>query len=415
MSTAPSTLRILLSRRMLVQLLNGFSSGLPLLLTGSTLQAWLKDDGVDLGSIGLFALVGLPYVFKFLWAPLLDHLVPRFLGRRRGWMLIWQLALVGAILGLGLTNPAASPWIVGVVALLVAFASANQDIVLDAYRCEAISVTEMGLGSAIFVNGYRLAMLAAGAGSLALADHVPWRVVYAVMAALMSVGVLTTLFAPEPKLEHAPPPTLRAAVVEPLRDLWRRDGIVMALAFVVLYKIGDQMAAAMVTPFVLDIGFSKTDLATIAKVVGMAATIGGGLAGGMIMLRVGLMRALWVFGLLQATSILTFALLAEVGKVHLMLALAVGLENGASGMGTSAFVAYMASLTNRHVTATQYALVTSLMGVPRVLIAAPTGYLAATTGWTGFFVVCAVAAIPGMLLLSRLSPSAQPRSELATA
>jgi MFS transporter, PAT family, beta-lactamase induction signal transducer AmpG len=404
MTPGKSTLRVLLSVRMLLMLLFGFSSGLPLLLTGSTLQAWLMDEKVPLPTIGLFALVGMPYALKFLWSPVLDYVVPPFLGRRRGWILVIQLALVLVLAGLGFLHPARAAWVVAAVAFAVTFVSASQDIVLDAYRRELLVDDELGLGSSLFVNGYRLSMLVAGAFALFLADRMPWRAVYLLMAACMALCTVVTLLAPEPSVDVPPPRTLREAVVEPFIDFFDRRGAWLILAFVVFYKIGDQMASSMTTPFVLELGLSKTELAAIAKVFGMGATLGGALVGGIFMLRLGIHRALWVFGVAQATAILAFAVLAHVGRIYAVVALAVALENFTAGMGTSAFVAYMASLTNKRFTATQYALITSLMGIPRVLAGAPTGYLARELGWTSYFVFCALAAIPGLLLLSRVAP-----------
>jgi len=389
---------------MLLALLFGFSSGLPLLLTGSTLQAWLKDEGVSLEAIGLLSLAGLPYALKFLWAPLFDHVVPPFLGRRRGWTLPIQLVLALAIASLGLVHPARQAWLVAPVALCVTFVSASQDVVLDAYRRESFVDEELGLGSSLFVNGYRLAMLVSGALALFLADRLPWRAVYFLMAACMVACVLVTLLAPEPRVDLAPPKTLREAVVEPFVDFFARPGAQLVLAFILLYKLGDQMAASMTTPFVLELGLTKTELGAIAKVFGMASTVGGGLLGGLLMLRLGVHRGLWLFGVAQALAILCFAALAEVGKVYALVALAIALENFTAGMGTSAFVAYMASLTNRRFSATQYALVTGLMGVPRVLVAAPTGIVARHVGWTNFYLLCAVSAVPGLLLLTRVAP-----------
>ncbi len=389
---------------MLVQLGTGFSSGLPLLLTGGTLQAWMVDEEVALGEIGLFALVGLPYTLKFLWAPIFDRYVPPWLGRRRGWMLVVQTMLLGAIALLGTAEPARAPWVVALLALAVTFSSASQDIVLDAYRREILPEAELGLGSSIFVNGYRGAMLVSGALALFLADHLPWAWVYWLMATAMAVGLVTTLLCREPEVEARPPHSLREAVVGPFVEFFARKGAWYVLAFVLLYKIGDQMAAAMTTPFVLALGFTKTDVATVAKVFGMASTIAGGLVGGLLMVRLGIQRALWIFGVLQATSILGFALLAEVGKVWWLLATMVSWEALTMGMGSSAYVAYMASQTNQRFTATQYALLTSIMGVPRVLVAAPTGFLAAAFGWSSYFVFCALCAIPGMLLLLKIAP-----------
>jgi MFS transporter, PAT family, beta-lactamase induction signal transducer AmpG len=404
MAARPSVLRVVFSRRMLVQLLLGFSSGLPLLLTGSTLQAWLKDERVDLGAIGLFTLVGLPYTLKFLWSPLFDRFVPGFLGRRRGWMLVAQLAVAGAIAVLGLSSPAVSLPVVVILALAVTLTSASQDIVLDAYRREALEDAELGFGTSVFVSGYRLAMLTSGALALALADRFPWRAVYFLMAGFMAVGVVATLLCREPDIGVLPPRTLREAVVEPFLDFFRRRGAWMVLAFIVLYKIGDQMASAMTTPFVLELGFSKTELAAVVKLFGLVSMIVGGLVGGIVMLKVGIRRSLWAFGFLQAASVLAFAALAQAGRIYGMLAGAVSLENFSFGMGASAYSAYMASQTSKRFTATQFALLSSLTGVPRVLAAAPTGFLAKALGWTGFFAFCAAAAIPGLVLLFWIAP-----------
>ena len=413
MSSRPSVLRAVFSRRMLVQLLAGFSSGLPLLLTGSTLQAWLRDEQVDLGAIGLFALVGLPYTLKFVWSPLFDRFVPPFLGRRRGWMLPVQIAVAVAIAALGLSNPAVSPAGVAILALVVTFTSASQDTLLDAYRRETLAENELGFGTSVFVGGYRAAMLVSGALALALADRIPWRAVYLLMAGCMAVGIAMTLLCREPEMEAPPPRTLREAVVEPFLDFFRRREAWLILAFILFYKIGDQMASAMTTPFVLEMGFSKTELAAVVKLFGLASMIGGGLVGGIVMLKLGIGRSLWAFGILQALSILAFAALAQAGREYALLAGAVSLENFSFGMGTSAYAAYIASQTNKRFTATQYALFSSLTGIPRVLAAAPTGYLAQALGWTGYFGFCAAAAIPGLVLLFWVAPwrgeSGQPR------
>ncbi len=389
---------------MLVLLFQGFSSVLPLLLTGSTLQAWLKDSRVDLGAIGLFALVGLPYTLKFLWSPLFDRFVPPFLGRRRGWMLCAQIAVAAAIAALGLGSPEERPWAVALLALVVTFTSASQDIVLDAYRRESLAEEELGPGSGIFVNGYRLAMLVSGALALALADLIPWRAVYLLMAAFMTVGAATTLLCREPEMDAPPPRTLREAVVEPFVEFFRRKGAWLILAFILLYKIGDQMASAMTTPFFLELGFSKTDIAAVVKAIGMASMIAGGFAGAYVMLKVGIRRSLWAFGFLQAASILAFAGLAQAGKVYGMLAAAVALENLSFGMGGAAYAGYLAAQTDRRFTATQYALFSSLFGVPRVLASAPAGFVAEWLGWTGYFVFCAAAAVPGLVLLRWIAP-----------
>lgn len=391
--------RAALSWRMLVAAFMGFASGLPLLLTGSVLQAWMNEEGVDLGTIGLFALVGLPYTLKFLWAPLMDRFTPNGLGRRRGWLLIFQLLLIASLLVLSLAQPAIDPWWLAVAALLVTFFSASQDIVIDAYRREALADDEQGLGASLYVNGYRVGMLLASGGGLILADHMSFSQVYQLMAAFMFVGVATTLFAPEPAPAEGVPSTLREAVVQPFIEYFLRRDAVLILAFILLYKIGDTMASHMTTPFYLDLGFSKTEIGTVVKLFGFWATIAGGLIGGVLIMRLGIFRALWVFGILQGVSTAGFAVLAQMGASLSGLAAVITFENLSGGMGTAAYIAYMASLTNKKFTATQYALLSSLMGVPRVIAAAPTGYLADSLGWAPFFIGCALIAVPGLLLL----------------
>ena len=386
---------------MLVALLMGFSSGLPLLLTGSVLQAWMTDEGVDLGTIGLFALVGLPYTLKFLWAPLTDRYCFPFFGRRRGWLITIQLALVLSIAGLGWTQPAQTPFTVAVVAWLLAFFSASQDIVIDAYRRESLADNELGLGSALYVNGYRIGMLLASGGGLIMADLIGFSMVYQFMALIMLVGILTTLFAPEPEIAAGTPATLQDAVVQPFVDYFRRHHALLILLFILLYKVGDTMASHMTIPFYLDIGFSKTEIGAVVKLFGFWATIIGSIIGGIVILRTGIYRALWGFGILQALSTAGFAVLAQVGYSLPWLAGVIAFENLSAGMGTAAFVAFMASLTNKQFTATQYALLSSLMGIPRVIVAAPTGYFADWMGWTVFFTLCALIAIPGLILLTR--------------
>ncbi len=395
------TARVVFSGRMLVALLMGFSSGLPLLLTGSVLQAWMTEEGVDLGTIGLFALVGLPYTLKFLWAPLVDRFAIPLLGRRRGWLLLTQLCLMLAIAGLGWTHPAQSAWPVALAAVLVTFFSASQDIVIDAYRREALVDRELGLGASLYVNGYRIGMLLASGGGLILADFMPFPQVFQLMALVMLVGIGTTLFAPEPEAAQGLPTTLREAVVHPFLDYFRRHHAWLILLFILLFKVGDTMASHMTIPFYLDLGFSKTEIGAVVKMFGFSAILAGGLVGGVVMLRIGIYRALWSFGILQAVSTAGFALLAVSGDSLPLLTAVIAFENFSGGMGTAAFVAFMASLTNRRFTATQYALLSSLMGIPRVIVAAPTGYMAEGLGWVGFFVFCTLVAIPGLLLLTR--------------
>ena len=389
---------------MLVALLMGFSCGLPLLLTISVLQAWMKEEGIDLTVIGMMALVGLPYTLKFLWAPFLDRFTLPFLGRRRGWLLVAQFALIFSIAGLGFTDPGKNPWIVAFAAFLVTFFSASQDIVVDAYRREDLPDQELGLGSSLYVNGYRVGMLLASGGGLIMADYIPFSMVYLIMAACILPGVLTTLLAPEPTITHGIPRTIREAVVDPLVEYFKRRGALWILAFILLYKIGDTMASAMTIPFYLDIGFSKTEIGAIVKLFGFWAVIAGTLIGGVLMLRLGINRSLWIFGFLQAISTACFAILARIGHSVSVLSGVIAFENLSSGMGTAAYMAFMASITNKRFTATQYALLTSLMGVPRVLASAPTGFLAKNMGWVSFFIACTLIAIPGMLLLLKFAP-----------
>jgi len=407
------TLLAMLSQRMLIALLMGFASGLPLLLTGSVLQAWLKEGGINLTDIGLFALVGLPYTLKFLWAPLFDRYVLP-LGRRRGWLIVMQLALAAALCALSLAQPTPNHlWWIAVASLIVAFFSASQDIVIDAYRRESMSDDELGLGSALYVNGYRIGMLLAGGGGLIIADHTSFAFMYQFMAACMAACVIVTVCAPEPLLVKGKPTTLTEAFVLPLRDYIEREGAWLALAFILLYKIGDTMASSMTTPFYLELGYSKTEIGAVVKLFGFWATIAGGTIGGILIMRIGMRRALWAFGIGQMLSTLGFVALVYIGHDNVALAVVIAIENFTGGLGTAAFVGFMGALTNRRFTATQYALLSSLMGVPRVLLSAPTGWLAVTLGWPVFFVLCTLIAIPGLLLIrsvTRLSETsaAQP-------
>lgn len=388
---------------MLVSFLMGFSSGLPLLLTITVLQAWMKEEGVDLTVIGFMSLVGLPYTLKFLWAPFMDRFTLPFLGRRRGWLLTAQAAMICSTILLGISDPK-NPWMIAVAAFLVTFFSASQDIVVDAYRREDLADNELGLGSSLYVNGYRVGMLLASGGGLIMADHISFSAVYLIMAACMLAGVVTTLLTPEPIILIETPRSLKEAVFNPLTEYFSRQGAWLILAFILLYKIGDTMASAMTTPFYLDIGFSKTEIGTVVKLFGFWATIIGSLLGGVIMLGLGIYRSLWIFGFFQAISTAGFALLANIGYSVPALAGVIAFENLSGGMGTAAYVAFMGSITNRKFTATQYALLSSLMGIPRVLASAPTGYLAKNLGWTNFFIICTLIAIPGMLLLLKLAP-----------
>jgi PAT family beta-lactamase induction signal transducer AmpG len=403
---------------MFIVFMMGFSSGLPLLLTGSTLQAWCKESGMDLTQIGLFALVGIPYTLKFLWSPVLDWIVPPFLGRRRGWLLISQIGLVAALVGLAMSDPHQGSVTIAAFALLVAFLSATQDIGIDAYQLEILPTESYGLGNQIYILGYRLGMLLAGGGSLILADMASWKIVYLIMAAAMGVGVITTLFAPEPKMRAAPPKSMKEAVVDPLKDFFSPKGSLQGkafwvLGFFLLYKIGGDMATALTTPYYLELGFTKTQIGTVVKVFGLWATITGGIIGGAAVMYMGIRRSLWVFGIIQGLANLSFAWLghfvASTGSASVAaLATAVSIENLAAGLGTAAYATYMGSLVNKRFTATQYALLSSLMGMTRVFGAAPTGWLASHMGWSLFFVFCSVASIPGLLVLMKIDPVSEP-------
>ncbi|MBL0732494.1 MAG: AmpG family muropeptide MFS transporter [Desulfosarcina sp.] len=389
---------------MLVTLIMGFASGLPLLLTMSVLQAWMKEKNLDLSVIGLITLVQIPYTWKFLWAPFLDRFIPPFLGRRRGWLFLIQIALICAIAGLGFTDPVHHFRMMTFTALLISFLSASQDIVIDAYRREDLPDKELGLGSSLYIYGYRMGTLLASGGGLILADHIPFAYVYLIMAACMLPCIFTTLFAPEPAMPENTPKTLREAVIAPLMEYFRRRGALLILAFILLYKIGDTMASAMTIPFYLDMGFSKTEIGTVVKLFGTWAVIVGAITGGFLMLRLGINRSLWIFGFLQAISTGCFALLVKTGPSIVALSFVISFENLSSGMGTAAFVAFMASVTDKRFTATQYALLSSLMAFPRVMASAPTGFMVQSAGWENFFIICMLAATPGMLLLPKIVP-----------
>jgi MFS transporter, PAT family, beta-lactamase induction signal transducer AmpG len=400
-------LEVFRSRRLAVILGLGFSSGLPLALTGGTLQAWMTVEGVDLSTIGIFTLVGLPYVWKFLWAPAMDRFVPPFLGRRRGWLVLTQLALAAGIAAMAFLSPSdlvAIAWL----ALFVAFASASQDIVVDAYRTDVVSREERGLAGALGVVGYRLAMLVSGALALVLvagSGWIPalgWRNTYLLMAVLMAVGVLAAFWGEEPSAAPAAPRTLREAVIEPLREFFSRPRAAWILVLLVLYKLGDAFAGSLTTAFLLrGAGFSLDDVGYVNKAVGLASTIVGVLFGGTLMVRLGLYRALLGFGALQAGSILTFMWLALAGKSYPIMVFAVGFENIAWGMGTAAFVALLMALCDHRFTATQYALLSALASFGRVYVGPAAGYatdpkyLGLT--WATFFFLAFVVALPGLV------------------
>ncbi|MCX7098498.1 MAG: AmpG family muropeptide MFS transporter [Methylococcales bacterium] len=406
MADSPHIRQVLLNKHMLICICTGFSSGLPLYILIALLPAWLRSEGVDLKVIGLFALIQLPFTWKFLWSPLFDRYSPP-LGRRRGWLFISQMALMLSIPLFGLLHPTQNLWFIAYLALVVAFFSASQDIVLDAYRRELLLDAELGIGNAIHVNAYKIAGLIPGSLSLILADHLPWQQVFLLTALFMLPGLCMTLLVSEPALKPGAPKTLRAAVVEPFQEFINRNGVKSAclvLAFIFFYKLGDSMATALATPFYLDMGFSKTEIGLIAKNAGLWPSVIGGLLGGIWMIRLGINRALWLFGLVQMLAILGFAWLATVGHSLPWLAIVIGVEALGVGLGTAAFVAYIAHTTHPLYTATQFALFTSLAAVPRTFANAATGYLVESFGWVVFFLFCFVIAIPGMLLLFKVAP-----------
>jgi PAT family beta-lactamase induction signal transducer AmpG len=397
----------------------GFSSGLPLYLLLNLVPAWLRSEGLDLKTIGLFALIQFPYTWKFLWSPLLDrYALP--LGRRRGWMLVTQLGLLAAVAVLGGFSPQTQLPTIVAIATLLALLSATQDIALDAFRREILSDAELGLGNSVHVNAYRIAGLIPGSLSLILADHLTWDTVFLITALFMLPGMAMTLLVREPALA-APPRTLREAVVEPFHEFITRQGwqsALLILAFIFLYKLGDSLCTALATPFYLDMGYSKSDIGLIAKNAGLWPAVIGGLLGGLWMVRIGINRALWLFGAVQLLAIFGFAWLAalgpqtEIGAVQRIdLALVIGLEAFGVGVGTAAFVAFIARATHPAYTATQFALFTSLAAVPRTFANATTGWLVEALGWSGFFLLCALLAAPGMALLLKVAPWNTPTTE----
>ncbi|MBZ0104429.1 MAG: AmpG family muropeptide MFS transporter [Sulfuricella denitrificans] len=398
---------VIFNRRMLICIFTGFSSGLPLYILISLLPAWLRSEQVDLKAIGLFALIQLPFTWKFLWSPFMDRFAWPVLGRRRGWILLTQVALLLSLPLFGWLSPVLDIWTIAYLAAAVAFFSASQDVVLDAFRREILFDIELGLGNAIHVNAYRIASLIPGSLSLILADILPWSSVFLITALFMLPGIAMTLLVAEPERARGAPRTLREAVVEPFHEFVTRAGwrqALLILAFIFFYKLGDSMATALATPFYLDMGFSKTEIGLVAKHAGLWPAIIGGLLGGVWMIKLGINRALWLFGVVQAVSILGFALLASNGHDLVLLAGVIGFEALGVGLGTTAFVAFIARTTHPLYTATQFALFTSLMAVPRTLFNSATGYLVEQMGWVSFFLLCTVLALPGMLLLFKVAP-----------
>ncbi len=393
-------LQVFHSRRIATVMLLGFSSGLPLALTGGTLQAWMAVAGVDLRTIGVFALAGLPYTLKFIWSPLMDRFIPPWLGRRRGWILISQICLVGGIAAMAFGSPRHYPLVMGALALLVAFASASQDIVVDAYRTDVLHEKERGAGAAVSVMGYRIAMIVSSAAALILADRIGWRDTYLLMSVIMAAGMAATAMGPEPEGKIAPPKTIQEAAWGPLKDFFSRRSAFALVLVIVLYKLGDAYAGTLTTAFLIrGLGFTLTDVGTINKSLGLVSLIIGALFGGTLMVRLGLYKSLMLFGILQASSILLFMALALAGKSYLMMIIAVAFENLCGGMGTAAFVSLLMALCNQRYSATQYALLSSLAALGRIFVAPSSGYVVELVGWPRFFLLATLSAIPGLALL----------------
>jgi len=409
-STEPvrsSPLRIFAQPKMAILLLLGFSSGLPFYLTSRTLQAWMTTAKVDLATIGFFSLVTLPYSLKFVWAPVMDRYVPPFLGRRRGWVLITQILLLLIIAAMSLHDPRTGLKMLAVNAIAIAFFSASQDISLDAYRTDVLETREMGAGAAVFVMGYRIAMITTGALAFFLADRMSWNSVYLLIALLMIIGIGTTFIAPEPVLSDAPPKSLAEAVVLPFADFFQRAGIwraLLVLLFIVVYKYSDSLAGSMTTPFLLQAGFSQSEVGAVFLGAGVIATIFGVVVAGAGIGKFGINRSLWLFVIFQGLSNLTYYGLSLSGKSHAFMVTAVITENFGLGLVTGGMTAYLMSMCNKRFTATQFALLSSLMAASRDILVAPAGKIVEAVGWPSFFLITAAMAIPPLLLLPLIAP-----------
>ena len=414
-SSRPSflqTIRIMLSWKMLVMFFFGFSSGFPYYIVKDVLKLWMTESNIDLTTIGLFSALSLPYTLKFIWSPLMDGYVPRFLGRRRGWILMAQAGLMISIALIGQFDPSQSLFWIAIMGLCINFFGASQDISLDAFRREYLTSDELGFGTGVWMNAWRLGMYVSVGLSLLTELNFSWATIHILLSLMMGVGILTTLFVSEPEIEEIPPGSIREAVFEPFVEFFSRDRALLVLLFILLYKIGDNMAGAMTIPFILKMGFSKTEYFVIVKGIGMFGLFGGVILGGSIMIRLGIARSLWVFGILQALSTAFFAIMVIMDHTALawleyrqvILGGIVGFEFFSTGLGQAAYATYMAIQTNKRFTATQYALLTSLMAVPGVVAASATGFMATVLGWETFYLLCAVAAIPGLLLLFKIAP-----------
>lgn len=414
----------LLNKRMLICIFNGFSAGFPIYFLIQLIPAWLRSEEVDLKTIGFFGFVLLPYAWKFLWSPLVDRYVPPFLGRRRGWMIVTQIIMFIFMLSLSGLDANKDIDLVLYAGLIIAFFSATQDIVLDAYRRELLPDEELGLGNSFYANAYRIAGFIPGGLSLILADYISWEIVYLITACFMFVGIVHTLMIKELEENIQAPKSLREAIVEPFREFFQRDGMsggMYILLFILFYKFGDTVATSLITPFYIDVGFSTAEIGSIAKIVGVWSMVVGGFIGGVLMFKWGINKSLWIFGFVQLASILGFAVLNEVGPNRWMLALVVAFEYLGVGLGSAALMAFIAKNTNKNFTGTQLALLTSLFAIPKSFSGIISGVmiegvkkedglfftvLGETTGigYTNYFLVCTALALPGMLLLLKVAP-----------
>lgn len=392
-------LAILKNPKLFYLFLLGLSSGLPLALTGGTLQAWMTEEGIDLKTIGLFGILGLPYTLKFLWSPFLDRYSLPFLDRRKGWIYLTQLLLASIFFSISVISPQTQIVPLMILCFISNYFSATQDLVLDAYRREILPENELGLGSATFVNGYLISFrFISGVLAIYLSTFFPWGIVYSFMGAFMLLMMVATFFSPAPKKFHQPK-SLKDAFIEPLKEYFSRENAIIILYFILLYKLGDNLASSMTVPFILQSGYSKEEFVAISKLWGLIATLIGTLIGGFYIKLMGNYKALLVMGIFQALSTAAFAVLPYFGKNDLVLALVIGFENLTAGMGTAAFTAYLGSMSHLSFTATQYSLLSSLMRIPSVIFSSRMGGLAESIGWVNFFLFCSIVAIPGILLL----------------
>jgi PAT family beta-lactamase induction signal transducer AmpG len=399
-------LKVLLNKKMGICCLTGFSSGLPLFILISLIPAWLRIENIDLKIIGLFSLIQLPFTWKFLWAPIFDR-YKILMGRRRGWLIIFQILLLFSIALLGFFNAVIDLKTIALISFLIAIFSASHDVVIDAYRREILDDAELGIGNAIHVNAYKISSLIPGSLSLILADMMSWQNVFIITSLFMLIGIGMTLSVKEPHIKHIQPQNFKDSAIQPFISFFKKNGrenALYILLFIFLYKLGDSMATALVTPFYIDLNFSMTEIGIIAKNAGLWASVIGGLLGGIWMIKIGINKALWIFGFLQLITIIPFIILSVVGHNLILLGVTVGLESFAMGLGTTALIAFISKQTDPRYTATQFALFTSLASIPRSITNASTGFIVESLGWTNFFYLCLMLALPGMLLLLKVAP-----------